>query len=514
VAGLTGTVALADPGESNIAVTGNGTFSFPGAVAGGTPYSISIVAQPTGQQCSVANAAGTVSGNVTNISVSCVTLDEWTWVGGSQTVKSPGVYGTKGVAATGNVPGARDSQAMWIDKSGNVWLFGGWGEDADGNTGYLNDLWQYSPSTNEWTWEGGSSSIKSPGTYGTQGVGSTANIPGARQSATIWTDSSGNFWLFGGVGVGGAATEVGELEDLWEFSPASGAWTFVSGSQGVNGPGSQGTKGQPGANNLPGARDSAQGWIDQSGNLWVWGGFGYYMGETNNPIIYNDLWEYSLADKSWIMQGGAVLGTASGFPTGREAAVTWVDASGNFYVFGGSTRVTVSQLPLEIDDAYLSDMWEFNPSTLTWTFISGQVLNQTTGTTETNLPGNYGTEGVPAASNVPGARSNTVSWLDSQGNLWVFGGYGFDGKDGQGPLNDLWRYNVSSKIWTWMGGSETENDPGSFGTLGVPDVNNAPGARWQASGGIDQAGNVWLLGGAGVTPDLLMNDLWEYSLGH
>jgi hypothetical protein len=36
-------------------------------------------------------------------------------------------------------------------------LFGGNGYDANGNNGWLNDLWEYQTSTNEWAWMGGSS---------------------------------------------------------------------------------------------------------------------------------------------------------------------------------------------------------------------------------------------------------------------------------------------------------------------------------------------------------------------
>ena len=48
-------------------------------------------------------------------------------------------------------------------------------------------------------------------------------------------------------------------------------------------------------------------------------------------------------------------------------------------------------------------------------------------------PGVYGTQGVPSAANVPGGRYGSVSWIDSSGNLWLFGGAGRNG-----PLNDLW----------------------------------------------------------------------------
>jgi hypothetical protein len=53
-------------------------------------------------------------------------------------------------------------------------------------------------------------------------------------------------------------------------------------------------------------------------------------------------------------------------------------------------------------------------------------------------PGVYGTLGVPAAANVPGGRESAVSWIDSGGDLWLFGGGG--SALAQGDLNDLWRY--------------------------------------------------------------------------
>ena len=65
---------------------------------------------------------------------------------------------------------------------------------------YLNDLWKYSPSTNEWTWIGGSNITAQSGIYGTLGISNSSNIPGARYGSNSWTDSMGNFWIFGGYG--------------------------------------------------------------------------------------------------------------------------------------------------------------------------------------------------------------------------------------------------------------------------------------------------------------------------
>ena len=57
----------------------------------------------------------------------------------------PGVYGKQGVGSDSNIPGARFDHSWWIDASGNFWLFGGLGYDADRLVSVLNDLWRRSP---------------------------------------------------------------------------------------------------------------------------------------------------------------------------------------------------------------------------------------------------------------------------------------------------------------------------------------------------------------------------------
>ena len=56
------------------------------------------------------------------------TASNWTWVGGSKLTAQYGLYGTKGIAASKNVPGGRYSHAMVIDPaSGDIYVFGGSG---------------------------------------------------------------------------------------------------------------------------------------------------------------------------------------------------------------------------------------------------------------------------------------------------------------------------------------------------------------------------------------------------
>ena len=62
----------------------------------------------------------------------------------------------------------------------------------------LNDLWMYD-GTN-WIWISGNNIINQKGIYGTKGIASSSNIPGARYSSISWIDSNNNLWLFGGIG--------------------------------------------------------------------------------------------------------------------------------------------------------------------------------------------------------------------------------------------------------------------------------------------------------------------------
>lgn len=76
VAGLAGTgLMLQNDGSDDLAVTANGTFAFKTSVDAGTPYNITVMAQPTApsQFCSIANAAGTATSNVTSVAVTCST---------------------------------------------------------------------------------------------------------------------------------------------------------------------------------------------------------------------------------------------------------------------------------------------------------------------------------------------------------------------------------------------------------------------------------------------------------
>ena len=425
-------------------------------------------------------------------------------MGGSNTVNTPGVYGTEGVAATTNAPGGRYDAVSWIDGSGNLWLFGGLGANVYGGGG-LNDLWEFSPTAGTWTWMSGSSAIgRGPGVYGTQGVPSTGNAPGSRYSAISWTDSSGNLWLFGGNGWDSFGTP-GYLNDLWKYSPSAKTWTWVSGGDTTNAVGVYGPQGTASVNNAPGARSSAVSWMDKSGNLWLFGGGGYGSNATWGEL--NDLWEFNPTTKAWTWMSGSstvnssgvygALGTAAttNTPAGRGNAVSWIDSGGNLWLFGGLGYGSNGT------EGCLNDLWEFSPSAKTWTWMNGSNTE--------NSAAVYGTQGVASASNNPGARYSSISWADSSGNLWLFGGTSTGD-----TTSDLWQYSPTAKTWAWVSGGNTENATPLYGTLGTASASNTPGGRYGAVSWIDSSGNLWLFGGVYISNGSNyenLGDLWRYQ---
>ncbi len=460
ISGLSGSgLVLQDNGGDNLAVSSNGPFTFATPAAA---YAVTVLTQPSSpaQSCALTNATGTASANVNNVEVACTTNPvphTWTWIGGPNVVNQNGTYGTEGTAAAGNIPGSRDSASEWTDPSGNFWLFGGVGAGG----GLNNDLWKY--RSGEWTWMSGSNTPGQAGTYGTEGTADPANVPGARRSAARWIDASGNLWLFGGGDQSSTPTEL--LNDLWKYS--SGEWTWMGGANSSDQSGVYGTEGTAAPTNIPGARKNPATWVDSAGNLWLFGGVGY--DSTGAFSILNDLWEYSGGQWIWVSGSDTVgasgvygtLGTAapSNIPGARSAGASWSDASGNLWLFGGGGNDSAGTL------GFLNDLWKYSAGQ--WTWMGGSNL--------ANQAATYGTQGTPAADNIPAGRIQAVSWNDASGNFWLFGGYGLDSTaSAQTELNDLWKYSAGE--WTWISGSNLGDQPGIYGTQGVPALANATAA--------------------------------------
>ncbi len=365
--------------------------------------------------------------------------NNWILMKGSDAVNQAGIYNTMGVESASSTPGARARFASWTDANGNFWLFGGDGYDQNGSWGDLNDFWKFDPITRNWTWMGGSAFIKSAGTQGMIGEGSTSFIPAARSGAASWTDPQGNFWLYGG--------EYYELNtsymDLWKYSPASQQWTWVNGAIGwFQSAPVYGTQHVFSSSNTPGTRSYSHSWSDATGNLYLYGGTPY----NSWPVTrFSDMWKYNPLLNQWAWVNGstslnqsATAGTpgtpdVNNHPGGRLTRAFTKDNQGNFLLFGGSGYFTGNNVQL------LNDLWKYDPLIDQWTWVKGGQVNAN---------GVYGTQGLPDPSNNPGSRSGAMMCAATPGNVWLFGGSGYSDFSSWSELNDLWKLSALSVVPT------------------------------------------------------------------
>lgn len=504
-----------------------------------------------------------------------IATNRWTWVSGNDFFNPNSVnYGTRGTASASNLPGGRTQSVGWIDASGNLWMFGGNGYDSRFSQGPLNDLWRFNTTTNQWTWVAGNNINRQAGTYGTKDIAAATNTPGGRLNASAWTDAGGNLWLFGGQGYDKSPTGTGLLNDLWKFNIATAQWTWVDGSDVRNQFGTYGAKGVADTTNAPGARTNAEFWADKNGNFWLFGGSGFHKAGSSG---LSDLWKFNTATNQWTWVNGSDAGAEAtnygtkGVPSptntigSRTGMANWIDGSGNLWLFGGSNRndlwkynVVIDQWswesglssyfkggeygkkgvssPLNLPGAriasqmwndkdgnlllfggngydkngtngFLNDWWKFNPSDNQWTWMGGSDTAAQSG--------NYGSKGSISSINIPGARGYSVNWTDTKGNLWLFGGSGYDKNGRGGSLNDLWKFDVAVQQWTWIGGGDTTGQAGKYGNKGITDILNTPGARDQAVSWADPSGNLWMFGGLGYDKNgsyQYLNDLWKFDI--
>jgi hypothetical protein len=393
--------------------------------------------------------------------------------------------------------------------------------------------------------------------------------PGARWGAVSWTDSTGALWMFGGEGISGhfqdGIEQFGLLNDVWKWQPGpiladqvnptfpvngydisyqtptvnpttvyagaytiTGTWTAVSGAQTVNQAGVY-----AGGSAIPGGRWGAAYTTAPNGTLWVFGGQGYDSTGTF-PTLLNDLWSFN--GTTWTFVSGSTTGQqngtypsavgSTGQPGGRQTAILWADTSGNLWLFGGlglDSQGTQSggslggTLPngTSPNGAVLNDLWEYNIAAGTWTWVSGGNLAEQTGT--------YGTAQTAAAGNTPGSRWGSSGWIDSNNNLWLYGGWGYGSSLAQstGFLDDIWQYDPTLNQWIWWKGSSNVNQNGIYPTqftpsYDIPFVGNvAGGRRGVAMWNQDARDYVWMFGGQGydstsTTGNGYLNDFWTY----
>ena len=480
--------------------------------------------------------------------------NQWTWISGDTLMYAAGAQGTLGTAAPLNRPGARSDAVSWTDNLGNLWLFGGYQYTPLSQPYYhpYNDLWKYDPLANLWTCFNNSSFFLSGDIFDVKGMESPKTRPATRYGAAGWKDASGNLWLFGGITYDQETPMTPyRMNDLLKYNPAMNMWSLEYENNYYGRQyGNNGSQGVAGASNIPGGRFDATARTDSAGNLWLFGGFGYHTRiyfddlndlwkrdtankwawisgsnsveydprntfatvpavrtnaitwmDTNNKLwlfggtliygdYFNDLWNFDNITGKWTKKSSNSVGSYgikgqpadANKPNGRDNPVNWTGKEGRLWMFGGGA----ARFPGPYSE--FNDVWNFDPATNQWTWVSG---DSTAG-----QPGVYGSKGIPDPGNKPAARQGAVAWSDNSDNVWIFGG--FNSANGGKVLNDLWKYNTLTNVWTWVSGDSTVNQKGVYGTKGLPDAANKPGARYEAVNWVDATGKLWLFGGAQV----------------
>lgn len=333
---------------------------------------------------------------------------------------------------------------------------------------------------------------------------------------TVGTQPSGqNCVVLNGAGVA-SANQTGSAAIAVQCSApiAAGAWTWMAGANTSSGAitsyGS--TVGTPGG--TLGARYGAASWaVAANDTLWLFGG-------NDATNFYSDLWKFDAASGTWTWYAGSnspsqpgsygSVGAPGGAPGARSLAGTWFDGA-DLWLFGGVGCGSVCSSSANVGP--LNDLWKFDPSTGTWTWVSGATTISANGVYSGTTPS-------------PGARFGASTWF-ANGSLWLFGGAGMDGSGRSGNLNDLWKYDVASGDWTFVTGSQNVSGSAGPSCASAGSSGSVPSARQNASAWVDGQGDLWLFGGAwtgstspGSTPGgsttvvtALYDDLWEYVPG-
>lgn len=106
----------------------------------------------------------------------------------------------------------------------------------------------------------------------------------------------------------------------------------------------------------------------------------------------------------------------------------------------------------------------------------------------------------------PGGRAGMAAWCDLNGNLWMYGGIGFDDLPNETPrlLQDLWMFNVTSHQWKLV-------EPKCDKALALSNHTRFPSRRRQAAAcGVTNL--VFLIFGGIDNNRIALSDTWLYDI--
>jgi len=327
-----------------------------------------------------------------------------------------------------------------------------------------------------------------------------------------WTDYDGNLWLYGGGGVNNNwMYAVTPLTELWKYNIQTNEWTWMWGdsTEYLDYP-VLGAFQTPDPLSSPGGLTESQvAWVDNDGNLWMYGG------QFNLGGLCNTIWKFDIGSNQWAWMAGndsiypsVNYGIKGQYgpntnPGGRRVYTYLKDQNGLIWIFCGNSAPNYNYLGFSYDD-----VWVFNPDSLEWKWVDGPD--------STDFVGNAGANCDTSSDFIPGSRmENSMYWTDDCNNLWMYGGM----KDDYAsypyitpePYEDFWCYNMQSNLWIKIKGNpQLSSIAPIYGVQGIPDTANWPGSRMGGACWQDKNGAFYLYGGMNFYGEFF-GDLWRYA---
>lgn len=364
-------------------------------------------------------------------------------------VYRPGTNAWSRVIPRGVAPPARTfHSAVWDQRRDRMVVFAGLGAGF----GPRNDLWAYGPATNAWVPLLTFRPVPLPLFY----------------HAAVWDPVGDQLLAFGG-----ADPLTGEyIDELWRYSPESGAWAELR---------TQGDKPPP-------RLSHTSVWDALGGQMLVYGG-GCGAG-----CFRDDIWSFQPATQSW-----SKLPWVGPTPSARGGhSGVWDPVGGRLLVFAGSNP-----------QGTLRDLWAFRPGTYTWARLAVErpdflalsahravwdsarsqmvVLDSGANRLWVYRPADNTWAEPTQPTLAPPSRQDPSALWDPEGRrVLVFGGHGR-----LGYLDDLWSYDPARNSWA----------------LVMPSGPSPPG-RFRHAAVWDPIGSQMLVFGG--YRDGPLDDLWSY----
>ena len=286
---------------------------------------------------------------------------------------------------------ARASGA-WDSVRKQYLVFGGrYRAGTSGPYTFLNDLWSYSPETNQWTelsYAGDSSAPR-----------------GRMNTEMIFDEAEEKLLIFGGGQLTSNFSSFIPYNDLFSYDLKSNTWEQITPN-----------------NNPPPARLFHSSAFDaKRRRLYIFGGGG--ASAFQGPF-YNDMWYFDFATKTW-----TEVPTNSTFPARRIKAVFVYDAENDRLVMMGGH-----------DDTSLgntADVWSFDLESQQWNLqIAGDEFNKPANDF-CDPPADFATYDA----NSPERRESHIFTYTRDG-AFLFGG-----RTDCGVANDTWLLNLDNYSW-------------------------------------------------------------------